>query len=193
MTVRIFSHNGRARTGNDALKMLIATASGPLADVAFFCALIGAGAPLQTSHIAAFAIATTLNYLLKIRSTAVAADLPRDWRLHARLLLVAFMALFLRGGVLGLLTLEWGWPPQVSILFAVAAGWAVTLPGFSYSLSSAGGAQRWRILLLGLVGYAIALRLIYLGSVELLPEEAYYWNYSRHPDIGYLDHPPLIA
>jgi dolichol-phosphate mannosyltransferase len=28
---------------------------------------------------------------------------------------------------------------------------------------------------------------------ELLPEEAYYWNYSRHLDIGYLDHPPMVA
>jgi dolichol-phosphate mannosyltransferase len=26
-----------------------------------------------------------------------------------------------------------------------------------------------------------------------LPEEAYYWNYSRHLDIGYLDHPPMVA
>ena len=42
----------------------------------------------------------------------------------------------------------------------------------------------------GFVVYAFALRLLYLGSVELLPEECYYWNYSRHLDIGYLDHPP---
>jgi dolichol-phosphate mannosyltransferase len=27
----------------------------------------------------------------------------------------------------------------------------------------------------------------------LLPEEAYYWSYSRHLDIGYLDHPPMVA
>jgi dolichol-phosphate mannosyltransferase len=26
-----------------------------------------------------------------------------------------------------------------------------------------------------------------------MPEEAYYWNYSRHLDIGYLDHPPMTA
>ena len=31
------------------------------------------------------------------------------------------------------------------------------------------------------------------GSVELMPEEAYYWNYSRHLDFGYLDHPPMVA
>jgi len=26
-----------------------------------------------------------------------------------------------------------------------------------------------------------------------MPEEAYYWNYSYHMDIGYLDHPPMVA
>jgi dolichol-phosphate mannosyltransferase len=39
----------------------------------------------------------------------------------------------------------------------------------------------------------LALRLAFLGSVNLLPEEAYYWNYAQHLDIGYLDHPPMVA
>jgi len=39
----------------------------------------------------------------------------------------------------------------------------------------------------------VLLRLIYCSQVELLPEESYYWNYSRHLDIGYLDHPPMVA
>jgi dolichol-phosphate mannosyltransferase len=43
------------------------------------------------------------------------------------------------------------------------------------------------------VGYICLLHLLYAARVELLPEEAYYWNYSRHLDIGYLDHPPLVA
>jgi dolichol-phosphate mannosyltransferase len=51
----------------------------------------------------------------------------------------------------------------------------------------------WRALAIALVGYAFLLRLIFSAQVELLPEEAYYWNYSRHLDIGYLDHPPLVA
>lgn len=103
------------------------------------------------------------------------------------------MALFLRGGVLGLLSLEWGWRPQISILFAVIAGLAVTAPGFSHALSEADAGARDRALAIGLIAYAFALRLAYLGSVELLPEEAYYWNYSRHLDFGYLDHPPMVA
>jgi dolichol-phosphate mannosyltransferase len=26
-----------------------------------------------------------------------------------------------------------------------------------------------------------------------MPEEAYYWNYAQHLDIGYLDHPPMVG
>jgi dolichol-phosphate mannosyltransferase len=43
------------------------------------------------------------------------------------------------------------------------------------------------------VGLAVVLKLIYAGRVELMPEEAYYWNYAQHLDIGYLDHPPMIG
>jgi dolichol-phosphate mannosyltransferase len=172
---------------------LVATALAPLLDAGLFCALIGYGLPLRSSHIASFAAATALNYLLKVRSAVVAAGRTGDWGLHGRLLAVSLMALFLRGGVLGLLTLGWGWPAPVSILFAVIAGMAVTAPGYSAMLSSATGSARARAFAVGLIAYAFALRLVYLGSVELLPEETYYWNYSRHLDIGYLDHPPMVA
>jgi dolichol-phosphate mannosyltransferase len=52
---------------------------------------------------------------------------------------------------------------------------------------------QWRALAVGVVGYAFLLRLIYCAQVELIPEETYYWNYARHLDIGYLDHPPMVA
>ena len=39
----------------------------------------------------------------------------------------------------------------------------------------------------------VLLRLIYSGFADLFPEEAYYWNYAKHLDIGYLDHPPMVA
>jgi dolichol-phosphate mannosyltransferase len=175
------------------LSRFAATATAPLLDAGLFWALIGHGLPLRSSHIASFTVATVLNYLLKVRSTVVAAGRTRDWGLHCRLLAVSLMALFLRGGVLGLLSLDWGWPAQVSILVAVIAGMAVTMPGYSQTLSSATGSARTRALAIGIIAYAFALRLVYLGSVELLPEEAYYWNYSRHLDIGYLDHPPMVA
>jgi dolichol-phosphate mannosyltransferase len=156
-----------------------------------FCALIGLGLSLRTGHFASFTAAMALNYLLKVRPAAVAVGRTLDWPSYCRLLAVTLMALFLRGGVLGLLSVHWHWPAQLSIVVAVIAGMAVTAAGYPQALSASAGASR--ALAIGLIAYAFVLRLVYLGSVELLPEECYYWNYSRHLDIGYLDHPPMVA
>ena len=59
--------------------------------------------------------------------------------------------------------------------------------------ASAGADSRWRRLAIALLALSIVVRLLCVGSVELLPEEAYYWNYAQHLDIGYLDHPPMVA
>ncbi|KFE62782.1 glycosyltransferase family 39 protein [Hyalangium minutum] len=37
------------------------------------------------------------------------------------------------------------------------------------------------------------LRLFYASLVELAPQEAYYWQYSRHLELSYFDHPPMSA
>ena len=52
---------------------------------------------------------------------------------------------------------------------------------------------RFRLMLIGVIAVSLSLRLLFAGSFELLQEEAYYWNYAQHPDIGYLDHPPMVA
>ena len=44
-----------------------------------------------------------------------------------------------------------------------------------------------------IAGVFILMRAIYLGFPNLFPEEAYYWNYAKHLDYGYLDHPPMVA
>jgi dolichol-phosphate mannosyltransferase len=51
----------------------------------------------------------------------------------------------------------------------------------------------WRRLAITLIVIAVIVRLLCVGTIELLPEEAYYWNYAQHLDIGYLDHPPMVA
>lgn len=44
-----------------------------------------------------------------------------------------------------------------------------------------------------LIGALSILMVLYGSSINLLAEEAYYWQYSQHLDIGYLDHPPMVA
>jgi 4-amino-4-deoxy-L-arabinose transferase-like glycosyltransferase len=44
-----------------------------------------------------------------------------------------------------------------------------------------------------LVGVSSLLHLGYAGLVPLTPQEAYYWQYARHPALSYFDHPPAAA
>lgn len=151
----------------------------PLIDILAFCAFVGVGESLRAGNAYAFAIGYILTLSLRwkgLRAERAATDAGILWRSAV----VGFMAVFLRAGVLALLVQRCGWAPQIAILFAVALGLTVTAP-------------RWRNLAAGLILYGFVLRLVYAGSVELMPEETYYWNYSRHLDFGYLDHPPMVA
>lgn len=50
----------------------------------------------------------------------------------------------------------------------------------------------WAWALALLLGLAI-LRLAYINFLPLADDEAYYWQWSRHLDWGFHDHPPMIA
>ena len=44
-----------------------------------------------------------------------------------------------------------------------------------------------------LVGALTLWRLYLSATLQLHPDEAYYWLWSRHLDVAYFDHPPLVA
>jgi 4-amino-4-deoxy-L-arabinose transferase-like glycosyltransferase len=44
-----------------------------------------------------------------------------------------------------------------------------------------------------LLASATLLHVGYAGLIALSPQEAYYWTWSRAPDLSYFDHPPLAA
>lgn len=111
---------------------------------------------------------------------------------------IALLALFLRGGVLTLLTRSWHWPVATALTASIGAAAVVNYLGcafmvFSHKNGTVSSDIKWRIIALCTAGYSVILRLVYLGLPELMHQEAYYWNYGQHPALGYLDHPPLLA
>jgi hypothetical protein len=46
---------------------------------------------------------------------------------------------------------------------------------------------------LGVIAFGTVLRVIVGSRLPLLPDETYYWDWSRHLAFGYFDHPPMIA
>ncbi len=54
--------------------------------------------------------------------------------------------------------------------------------------------QRWYwYMLLALLAIVTLIQLGLIGRGDLFCDEAYYWEWSRHLDFGYVDHPPMIA
>jgi hypothetical protein len=70
---------------------------------------------------------------------------------------------------------------------------AVNRTGTGVEHGGAGGAWRWRLAFLLLLGAASLLRLWFAGTLPLSGDEAYHWEWARRPAFGYYDHPPLTA
>ncbi|MDB5172662.1 MAG: hypothetical protein JWN51_1435 [Phycisphaerales bacterium] len=58
---------------------------------------------------------------------------------------------------------------------------------------SAGGAERLARYFWPIAGALLALRLVIDARAELVPDEAFYWTWTRHLSAGYFDHPPMVA
>ena len=171
---------------------------GMVVDFGSFHLLRDAGLNISASHITSFILATIFNYVLNSRWVfRASSDEGIAVGGYIRFLSVCLMALFLRGGVLAILTQGLGMPEQSALIAAIVAAALVNYLGFAFFVFPNRAQQnlriRWSIAVVGIVGYTLLLRLIYLGLPDLLPEEAYYWNYAQHPSLGYLDHPPMVA
>ncbi|WP_072768999.1 glycosyltransferase family 39 protein, partial [Nitrosospira sp. Nsp11] len=167
-------------------------------DALLFQFLMSRGFGLALAHITSFFAAAVINYSLNSRRSFqnLAGDLRRDQL--GRFLTVGIFALLLRGGVLALLIDAWHMPSFLAIFPAIAATAAINYFGaafyvFPVTVNPPSPDVRWRVASVGIVAFAVLLRLIYLGTAELIPDEAYYWNYAQHMDLSFYDHPPMVA
>jgi len=180
---------------------LIGCLAGIGADLLLFRLLLASGVGPEPAQMLSFVAAAVGIYVVNARWALPAHDgpgPPSNWARHARFAAVCLPALFLRGAVLALLAQKAAWHPHAAIAVAVVAAWLVnSIGGALFVFPPAGKvpdpSRRRRMAALGVVAYALVLRLCYLGLLELMPQEAYYWNYAQHLDIGYLDHPPMVA
>ena len=183
-------------TGAGGLRLLAAGLIAIGIDWAVFRRLHVGADSLAMAQIAGFFAATAAGGLLLgltgggLRSLEVA-------RLPA-VAAIALLVVFLRGGLLASLVDVFAVPATLAHLAAAlfsVAGFYVGVREFAHPKHAEGVSdeRRWDRFVLAVVAYAVVLRLFYLGVPELLFEEAYYWNYAKHLDIGYLDHPLMVA
>ena len=167
---------------------------GMAVDLLVFQVLFIAGTHFELSQIASFFVGAILSFALNTQSKSASVR----WALCARFLLVALLALILRSAILVLMIGNWHWQPQTAIVVAILLATAVFQVGavfFVHLQSDAdeNPAIRWSVITISILFYVLVLKLIFIASVNLIPEEAYYWNYAQHLDWGYLDHPPMVA
>lgn len=168
-------------------------------DIVTFLALWSQGNDLATSHILSFTLASLIYIGLAHYRTRDAGTRHRPWWAEYGEAFTLFaLVLILRGGVLAMLTEQAGLPAGWAIIVLAALSLGMHLLGRTLMARTrrhhdGNPGWNWDLTAAGLVGYAVLLRLVYLGLPDLLPEEAYYWNYAQHLDLSYLDHPPMVA
>jgi dolichol-phosphate mannosyltransferase len=151
---------------------------------------------LGLAHIAGFFAALAVGLVSLAALDQRLRALPcKQWGMLG---VLALLTLFLRGGLLGSLVQIVGVGDTAAEVVTALFSTLMMYAGYCWladvqGMQGKSAAVRWDIFCLAAVGYAVLLRLFYLGVPELLFEEAYYWNYAQHLDIGYLDHPLVVA
>jgi dolichol-phosphate mannosyltransferase len=189
---------GSAGAACNAMRFALASLVGLIVDLGIFYILWSSGIRLPTAHIFSFFIASVISYTL-ISQWAFRSKIEQRFFRgeYIKFLVLGLMVLFLRGGVIALFMRQFSWPVPAALIAAIFVTVAVNYLGCAFFVFPQSTERmrsiHWRMVTLSLIGYSLLLRLVYLGLPNLLPQEAYYWNYAQHPAFGYLDHPPMVA
>ena len=154
-------------------------------DIALFVVLNQSFNSLSAAHLASFAVAASIAYIAQIIWPINSANKPFLF------IILALLVVLLRGGLLASLTTIL--PLKVAIIISAAFSAILLMSAYLYLQKIEHLDAKPQYWCIAAVIFLTLLKLFYLGAPELIFEEAYYWNYAQHLDIGYLDHPLLVA
>ena len=156
-----------------------------MVDIAVFLLLNQQLNSLAAAHLSSFFVAAGFGYIAHNIWPISATKKPLLF------VLLASLIALLRGGLLASLSIVMPTLAAFVISALFAAVFLVLAYAYLQSIKNVEAKpQYWCIAVLV---YLTLLKLFYLGAPELIFEEAYYWNYAQHLDIGYLDHPLMVA
>jgi len=196
---RLFEISGAQVSSSTGSKFVAVGISGVVIDALLFNLFLQQNWSISEAHISSFIIAAISNYVFNsIWSFKFQHASVKSWLTKAcKFIYIAITALLLRGAIIAALTSFFQISPTLAIYPAILTAAIVNYLGVSFLVfpnSKAPNASiNWRVLALAVAAFICILRLLYLGTAQLLPDEAYYWNYTQFLDTGYLDHPPLLA
>lgn len=166
-----------------------------VADLGISFSLFSAGYSIALSHLSGFIAAGFLLLLLRLsgidRSTASISGVSTVQK-SLSILIYALVQLAIRAGSIASLV-HFGLSDPAALVLGILAATLIGSYSSSLLLSRTADPSSWLSLGITLAVCVFALRLVFLGGMEVIPQEAYYWNYAQHLSPGYLDHPPLVA
>lgn len=199
---RLLELSGGRVSGPTTGRFIAVGILGVVIDALFFQLFLSKQWSISSAHISSFFIAAAFNYIFNsIWSFKYVHDSFSSWLTKAiKYIYFGLIALTIRGGVLAILINLLNISPSIAIYPAIIAAALVNYFGASFIVFPADtnkdfkySSINWRVMAIAATGFMLLLRFLYLGSTELIPDEAYYWNYKEHLSIGYLDHPPMVA
>jgi dolichol-phosphate mannosyltransferase len=176
-------------------QIVLAAAACAFVDLLLGNLLLARGLDLTVAHTAAFAGAAATALVLSVRPSPAAGAWVGWGRRSLTIAAVVTLSYLLRAALVTGLADEAGWSPEAAFLPGVVVATLVNALGVSLSLHPADRVTPfgWPAVSVGLIVCALLMRVTFAGAIDLLPEESYYWAYTQDLDIGYLDHPPMVA
>jgi len=177
-------------TDNAPVASLILTA-----DLVVSFSLFAAGSSIALSHLSGFLVAGLLLLLLHLAGfdkPAASISGSSGFQKTLSILIYSLVQLAIRAGSIASL-IHFGLPDTAALVLGILVATLIGSYSSSLLLGRSTGSCNWLSLGITLAVCVFALRLVFLGGMELIPQEAYYWNYAQHLSPGYLDHPPLVA
>ncbi len=171
--------------------------AGCLADIAVYGLFSSLGVSQLYSQLAGLLVLSGMVIFLAKRKKWAAQDSVGSAPQSVDIILLALFLIIFRSGFLVLFqSSAWLQSMLLFIPIAILSSIVMSLALLIMTQESQRKRNkivRVRLMLFGAILLSFFLRLLFGGSFELLKEEAYYWNYAQHLDIGYLDHPPMVA
>lgn len=185
-------------TTGDAGRLIATALAGMGLDLALFYLLLFAGMTVTPAHIISFAVTVGLTSMLLGKWSLIGRNgSESQFYFLGKLVAVFALAASLRGIVASGMIDTFSWPGEIAIGPALIAGalvYSIGLLGFLYLRKTHRSEFfSWRVLAVCLIAYSLVIRFLCGAFTDLVHEEAYYWMYAQHLDIGYLDHPPMVA
>ncbi len=165
------------------------------ADLIVSFSLFSAGSSIALSHFSGFIVAVLLLLLLHLSGfdkPAASISGNSGFQKTLSVLIYSLVQLAIRAGSIASLV-HFGLPDTAALVLGILVATLIGSYSSNLLLSRPAGSSNWLALGITLAVCVFALRLVFLGGMEVIPQEAYYWNYAQHLSPGYLDHPPLVA